>query len=211
VNSRTVLPGEDLAELRAKIAAAEARDRMLRRLGYVIVVVLGLGVAVFLGRGGSRPQRPQLLSGDAAVPSARVQGFDEVAVHVQLSPAPGAPAPRVMCDLLAITDQQRNKGLMGRHDLAGYDGMVFAFPSDTRTAFYMRSTPLPLSIAWFEAHGVYLSAAAMAPCGADPNCPLTHPPGPYRVAIEVPQGNLQKLGLIQGATITIGGPCPISG
>ena len=149
------------------------------------------------------------MSSDAAVPSASVKGFDEVAVRVRLSA--GAPAPRVMCDLLARTEQQRQKGLMGQRNLAGYDGMVFAFDSDTLTPFHMRSTPLPLSIAWFERHGMFIAAADMAPCADSPQCPVTSPPGPYRVAIEVPQGNLSKLGLIPGATLSIGGPCPLTG
>ena len=36
-------------------------------------------------------------------------------------------------------------------DLQGYDGMLFKFSSDYTGAFYMKDTPLPLSIAFFDA------------------------------------------------------------
>lgn len=112
--------------------------------------------------------------------------------------------------LLATTPKQQARGLMRMTSLAGYDGMVFAFPADTETAFYMRNTPLPLSIAWFNSADVFEGSAEMAPCGNGPGCPLTHPPGPYRVAIEVQDGALAELGLVNGAAVTVGGPCPLS-
>jgi uncharacterized membrane protein (UPF0127 family) len=74
----------------------------------------------------------------------------------------------------------------------------------------MRNTPLPLSIAWFDERGVYQASAAMAPCADVAGCPITAAPGPYRSAIEVAEGSLTRLGLVNGAAITIGGPCPLS-
>ena len=34
-------------------------------------------------------------------------------------------------------------------DLSGYDAMLFKFATDVQLSFYMRTVPVPLSIAWF--------------------------------------------------------------
>jgi hypothetical protein len=47
----------------------------------------------------------------------------------------------------------------------------------------------------------------MAPCGDVPNCRLYPAARPYRFALEVPQGDLPKLGLVEGATLRVGGKC----
>ena len=54
------------------------------------------------------------------------------------------------CMLLAATQAQHNRGLMQVTDptLGGYDGMVFRFDTDVKDRFYMRNTPMPLSIAF---------------------------------------------------------------
>jgi uncharacterized membrane protein (UPF0127 family) len=185
--------------------------RFVVALGWAVAIVFALGIAAFVNWGTSSPKDPQLLPADAAVASAKVKGFDEVAVRARpASQAPGSSAAHVSCHLLAATARQRARGAMGLTNLAGYDGMVFAFPNDTETPFYMRNTPMALSIAWFNGEGVFLGSADLAPCANVAGCPLTKPPGPYRVAIEVPQGTLAGLGLVNGSAITVGGPCPLS-
>jgi uncharacterized protein len=96
---------------------------------------------------------------------------------------------------------------MGRRDLAGFDGMLFRFDADTTSAFYMRNVPVPLSIAWFDAEGRFVSATDMAPCPDQEGCPTYPPPAPYRVALEVLQGGLGRLGIGPGSTMSVGGPC----
>jgi uncharacterized membrane protein (UPF0127 family) len=180
-------------------------------LWWAAAIVLVVVVAALVNRGFSSPKRPQLLAPNAASPSETVKGFDEVAVRAHpASVAPRGPATKVDCMLLATTPKQQAHGLMGMTTLAGYDGMVFSFPADTETPFYMRNTPLPLSIAWFNSKGVFEGSADMSPCANQSGCPLTHPPGAYRVAIEVQQGALAELGLVDGSAIDIGGPCPLS-
>jgi uncharacterized membrane protein (UPF0127 family) len=187
------------------------RRRVVVAVGWGVGIVLVLAIAAFVNRGLSSPKDPQLLAPDAAAPSGKVKGFSEVAVRARpASAAPANPAAKVSCHLLATTPKQQARGLMGMTNLDGYDGMVFAFPADTETPFYMRDTPLPLSIAWFNSHGMFEGSADMAPCANGASCPLTHPPGPYRVAIEVQQGALAENGLVNGSAITVGGPCPLS-
>jgi uncharacterized membrane protein (UPF0127 family) len=78
---------------------------------------------------------------------------------------------------------------------------------DSSSSFYMRNTPTPLSIAWVDSAGKLVSIANMAPCADVPTCPLYPAGRPYRFAIEVPQGDLPKLGMIPGATLRVGGDC----
>lgn len=112
------------------------------------------------------------------------------------------------CLLVAASDEQRRRGLMEVTDLGGYGGMVFVWDRDVETGFWMRNTPTPLSIAWFDAAGEFVSAADMAPCPADADdCPLYLPDGPYRFAVEVFQGDLAALGVGPGSRLTLGGAC----
>lgn len=115
-----------------------------------------------------------------------------------------------LCLLLADTDARRSRGLMEVTDLAGYDGMLFSWPEPTSSAFYMFNTVLPLSIAFYGEDGRFVSSADMDPCPAADvaDCPLTFADGPYRQAVEVPQGQLTPLGMVEGSTLSVGGaPC----
>jgi uncharacterized membrane protein (UPF0127 family) len=112
------------------------------------------------------------------------------------------------CLLVAATDEQRQRGLMEVTDLGGYQGMVFVWDHDTEGGFWMRNTPTPLSIAWFDADGRFVSTTDMAPCSATADdCPTYPPDGPYRFAVEVFEGDLEALGVGPGSRLTLGGPC----
>jgi len=133
-----------------------------------------------------------------------LDGFGEIAVRVR--PA-GAGEWLAWCLLAALDAPQRARGLMEVTDLQGYDGMAFVYDQDVEGAFWMRNTPTPLSIAWVAADGRVVSIADMAPCGDTSDCPIYPPGGPYRYAIEVFQGDLPSLGIIEGATVEVGGEC----
>ena len=87
-------------------------------------------------------------------------------------------------------------------DLGGYQGMVFVWDADTSGGFWMRNTPTPLSIAWFDADGEFVSSADMEPCSATaPDCPVYPAGGAYRFAVEVFQGDLDDLGVGPGSRL----------
>ena len=132
---------------------------------------------------------------------APLAGYTETAFRI--APGPGL----THCALLADTEAKRQRGLMGRRDLAGYDGMLFVFTTDTTETFYMRNTPLPLSIAWFDASGRFVSSTDMVPCLDRRDCPTYGAARPYRFALEVPRGGLGGLGVGPGATLVSGGTC----
>ncbi len=164
-------------------------------LGWAVLVVAVLSVIGFLTVGANGPEDPTL---------GGVPGFGETAF--QVVPADGGTAGQY-CALLASTEEQRARGLMGRRDLAGFDAMVFEFDADSSGGFYMRGVPVGLSIAWFGADGRFVSAADMASCPDQDGCPTYPPAGPYRQAIEVLQGDLGKLGIAEGSVLTVGGAC----
>jgi len=86
--------------------------------------------------------------------------------------------------------------------------MVFRFPEEVTTAFWMKDTPLPLSIAWFDASGAFVSSSDMPPCpDGEQRCPTYRAAAPYQTAIEVPMGELPALGLVDRSRITLGENC----
>lgn len=132
-----------------------------------------------------------------------LDGFGEVALAVI------APDGTVTgwCVLVAATPDQRARGLMEVTDLGGYTGMVFVYAADNEGGFYMRNTPTPLSIGWFDANGALVSTADMDPCPDADGCPTYRPDGPYRFALEVPRGDFERLGVGEGSRLALGGEC----
>ncbi len=108
--------------------------------------------------------------------------------------------------LLADTPAERRRGLMEVRDpdLDGHDAMLFVFAEDTTTGFWMHNTPMPLSIAYLDAGGELVSTADMAPCPDTSDCPRYEAAAPFRYAVEVPQGRLDDLGIVPGATVAVG-------
>lgn len=113
------------------------------------------------------------------------------------------------CVLVADTPDERAAGLMERPDVDRYAGMAFVYEDDTTAEFWMYRTVMPLSIAFVDAAGVVIGTSDMEPCEAtDPDeCQRYGASRPYRVAVEVPAGQLADLGLVAGASTTLGPPC----
>jgi len=113
-----------------------------------------------------------------------------------------------LCLWIAEDGEQRARGLMGVTDLGPADGMAFVYPTPTTGAFWMKNTLMPLSIAFFDGDGRHLDAFDMEPCTADP-CERYPTPSGFVVAVEVAQGDLERLSLVPGATLELlGGECP---
>ena len=184
-----------------------------RALNWGIPALVLLAVVAFVLQGADSPANPSFRDPPAGstgtTPSARVgvSGFGEVTFRIDSTGMPfggGASVSAARCALLAATAEQQGKGLMGRTDLAGFDGMLFRFDDDTQSGFYMKDTLVPLSIAWFDAEGRFVGTADMPPCGDLPVCPTFGPDKPYRYALEVLQGGLEPLGIGPGARILVG-------
>jgi uncharacterized membrane protein (UPF0127 family) len=147
---------------------------------------------------------PAAVAGTRATPqSSRVPGFNQVGFRLISSAVGGAGRPG--CALLADTADQQLRGLMGRHDFAGYDAMLFRFPADTRVSFYNKDVPMPISVAWFDGSGVFVKAGELAVCNAA--CPLIQPGQAFRYVLEVAKGGLRHLGAVPGSVLLVGGTC----
>jgi uncharacterized protein len=64
---------------------------------------------------------------------------------------------------LAITDGEMTRGLMGRTDLQPDQGMLFVHRQPIRASFWMKNTPLPLDIGFFNPEGRLLEIYPLFP------------------------------------------------
>jgi hypothetical protein len=140
--------------------------------------------------------RPATTSTRTALP-----GFGEVVIQVRSVDGQVVE----WCLLLAETEAQRSRGLMEVTDptLGGYDGMLFRFDTAAPEGFYMRNTPQPLSIAYFDDAGGLISVADMTPCADVDDCPTYPGGGSVRWAVEVPAqaGGVDALAIEPGVVV----------
>jgi uncharacterized membrane protein (UPF0127 family) len=166
--------------------------------------------------GANRPDDPALAppsttTGDTspveeASGRSPIDGFAEIAFRIE----PEGAEASTWCALLADRPDLRQRGLMDQDDLRGYDAMVFRNDEPVTATFTMRDTRIPLSVAFFDEDGAYVSARDMDPCppGAG-DCPSYAAEGPYVHALEVEQGALPSLGIGPGAHLSFPDePCP---
>lgn len=98
---------------------------------------------------------------------------------------------------VARTPAQRARGLMERTRLPANGGMLFVFEAADRHCFWMRNTPLPLSIAFIDEGGRIVALADMAPLADTLHCP----PVDVRYALEVAQGGFAARGIAAGVRV----------
>lgn len=110
-----------------------------------------------------------------------------------------------VCLWLADTSDERSRGLTGVTDLGDAEGMVFVWDAPAQSNFVMIGTPTPLSIAWFDGDGGFVSEADMEPClDVDSSeCERYPAAGSYTAAIEVFRGGLDELGIGPGARLDV--------
>lgn len=64
---------------------------------------------------------------------------------------------------LAVLRHEQERGLMQRRDLEPDDGMIFVYERPQQMRFWMRNTPTPLDIGFFDETGVLLEVYPMQP------------------------------------------------
>lgn len=99
---------------------------------------------------------------------------------------------------LANTEDTRRIGLMFRKSLPDNDGMLFVFDAPQLQCFWMRNTPLPLSIAFIANDGTIVNIEDMAPLTEDTHCSAQ----PVRFALEMAQGWFESRGIKAGHRLT---------
>lgn len=95
---------------------------------------------------------------------------------------------------VASTPQSRERGLMGRDDLCEDCGMLFVFEKADTYSFWMKDTPLPLSIAFIAADGSVLNIEEMSPNTTDIHAAR----GDALYALEMNRGWFAKNGIAPG-------------
>jgi uncharacterized protein len=80
--------------------------------------------------------------------------------------------------------KERALGLMHCRNLQPDEGMLFVSGEPQEQSFWMKDTPLPLSIAFIDTDGTLLQIEDMAPHSLE----ATESEAPVRYVLEVPQG-----------------------
>jgi uncharacterized membrane protein (UPF0127 family) len=96
---------------------------------------------------------------------------------------------------LAITDEDRARGLMFRQELPEGKGMLFDFGRDQEVAMWMKNTLIPLDMMFITAGGRILRIAE----NTEPMSTRIIPSGgPVRAVLEVIGGTAKKYGIATG-------------
>lgn len=123
---------------------------------------------------------PVLVSGKAQLPHIALQiGSHRITAEV------------------AADESSRSRGLMFRESLALNHGMLFVFPQAAQYCFWMKDTPLPLTIAFIDTAGIIINLADMQPRSLDTHCSLA----PAVYALEMEQGWFARRGIRPGTPI----------
>lgn len=144
---------------------------------------------------------PEAADAPPATPTA-----DAVSRAVPPTPRPQLPEAvlpdgSVLTLELALTDEERSRGMMFRPSMPADRGMLFVFPSSQLRSFWMKDTLIPLDIVYLDADGEVVSVSADAvPCFEEP-CPQYRSDGPAAAVLEVNAGVAAARGVVPGARL----------
>lgn len=102
------------------------------------------------------------------------------------------------CVELAVTEAQRERGLMFRAQLGLDTGMLFVFPEAGLHRMWMKDTWIPLSVAFIDDQGTILNIEDMNPRSLEPHGASQ----PARYALEMEQGWFARRNLMAGSRVT---------
>ena len=99
---------------------------------------------------------------------------------------------------VARSQEERALGLMHRRELAEDEGMLFMCERRAVQKFWMKDTPLPLSIAFLREDGTILKIADLEPHDLRSESSVH----PVRFVLEMNQGWFAERGIAPGVRIT---------
>ncbi len=100
---------------------------------------------------------------------------------------------------VAADDASRELGLMSRTNLGTDEAMLFVFPKPRPVSFWMKDTPMPLSIAYVGRSGIIYELHDMKPFD---ETPIPSASSAVVYAIEVPQGWFLQHGVMAGSSVS---------
>lgn len=115
---------------------------------------------------------------------------------------PFAVGGRELRAQVVVTQDEQQRGLMGRRDLGEDDGMIFVYPLPQQMSFWMRNTPTPLDIGFFKEDGTLGEVYPLFPYD---ETPVRSVGSDYTMALEVNQGWFKKHGIKPGAKADLAG------
>ena len=96
---------------------------------------------------------------------------------------------------LAVSEEERARGLMFRKEILPGQGMLFVFREDGIHSFWMKNTLVSLDILWLDGDKRIIHIEAdVPPCREEP-CPSYGPLSPSRYVLELKAGRAAELGL----------------
>lgn len=99
---------------------------------------------------------------------------------------------------LAVTDDDRARGLMFVKDLPPERGKLFLFERAEVRPFWMKNCYIPLDLIWLDGNNRIVDITKQAPpCAEDP-CPNYYPSAPALNVLEVQGGIAEAHGLAVG-------------
>lgn len=99
---------------------------------------------------------------------------------------------------IAISYQERKKGLSGRKSLAENKGMLFVYDPPNIVSFWMKDTYIPLDILFFDRNGKLLEIVHNAPPCKKMPCPKYTNKKPATFVLEIAAGLSEKYGFEPG-------------
>lgn len=105
---------------------------------------------------------------------------------------------------IALTKEERQKGLMFRKELSKNGGMLFVYREKRYLSFYMKNTVIPLDIAFLDEFFRIINIEEMYPLDETSINSIE----PAQFALEVNRGFFKKVGLKEGDIINFITPIP---
>lgn len=99
---------------------------------------------------------------------------------------------------LALTDRQREQGLMFRKSMPEMNGMLFNFGTDREVTMWMRNTLIPLDMVFISKDG---KVTHIHPNAVPHSEDIISSRGAVRFVLELNGGAAKKLGIAKGDTV----------
>ncbi|MHB8859186.1 MAG: DUF192 domain-containing protein [Thermoleophilia bacterium] len=139
-------------------------------------------------------------TGSGTAPTATATGSTSPAsassplsASVIFHPAGGGRDAALLVEI-ARTDPEKARGLMYRTQLGTDAGMIFIWEQPVQDGFWMKNTPLPLSVAFITTDGIIEDIQDMEPYTTQ----VHMPPGSYIYAVEANRGWFSGHGIKAG-------------
>jgi len=100
---------------------------------------------------------------------------------------------------VAQSEDEKARGLMFRESLAKNEGMLFVYDREEILTFWMKNTPIPLSIAFIDRKGTIVDIQDMEPF----NLRIHASAWPARYALEMNKGWFRRNGIGVGDRLKI--------